>query len=43
MNVSVDEARLAAQANSTAAVLGHLVTDFNGLLAKLRAAALMAP
>lgn len=35
--------RAAAQADSTAAVLADLVTDFNALLAKLRTAKLLAP
>ncbi len=32
----------AAQADSTADVIGEIVTDFNALLAKLRAAGLLA-
>jgi hypothetical protein len=35
--------RAAAQADSTAAALADLVTDFNSLLAKLRTAKLLAP
>lgn len=33
----------AAQANSTAANVADLVTDFNALLVKLRAAGIIAP
>ena len=35
--------RAAAQANSVAGTLGALVTDFNSLLAKLRASGVIAP
>lgn len=34
--------KAAAQANSTAATVGDLVTDFNALLAKLRSAGVIA-